>query len=209
MPKRTHSDAMKTKNQIIQAALKLFNEQGYAKTSLSDIAREAGVTRGAIYWHFEDKGELLYELCLEVTREKKFSDLILQATKDSEPDPLGCIKGWISMHTQDTAEQFFAGELYQILDGIFHKRLGDEKTRERILDLVSLRMYHITAALENCVHKRQLPPDLNIDMAASYLHALLIGYMQTLRTEKICKPIFKYTHSVDKIIDSLKLFRKY
>ena len=59
MPKRTHEDAERTKQAILESALRLFSRRGYESTSLSDIARFAGVTRGAIYWHFKDKGQIL------------------------------------------------------------------------------------------------------------------------------------------------------
>lgn len=208
MPKRTHADAMETKRNILRSALNMFTLHGYEKTSLSDIARDAGVTRGAIYWHFEDKGELLYELCLEVAKEKRFSEYILMASKEDEENPLGCIRQWILMHAKDEAHQFFTSEIFHILDGIFASRYGDDKTRERIYDLLSMRMYHITEALQNAVRRKQLPPDLNIDMAASYIHTVLIGYVETLKVANLSKPLLSFPHAVDRIIDTIKTFRR-
>ncbi|MBN1351408.1 TetR family transcriptional regulator [candidate division KSB1 bacterium] len=60
--RRTKEDAELTRKQLLEAALKVFSEKGYAITRLSDIAEAAGVTRGAIYWHFGNKKELLIEL---------------------------------------------------------------------------------------------------------------------------------------------------
>ena len=42
-----------TRQKLMDAALVVFSKKGYATTTLDDIAREAGVTRGAIYWHFK------------------------------------------------------------------------------------------------------------------------------------------------------------
>ena len=55
MVRRTKEDAQETRNRILDTAVEVFNRQGVAETSLNDIAREAGVTRGAIYWHFANK----------------------------------------------------------------------------------------------------------------------------------------------------------
>ena len=55
MVRRTKEDAQETRNRILDAAVEVFNRQGVAQTSLNDIAAEAGVTRGAIYWHFANK----------------------------------------------------------------------------------------------------------------------------------------------------------
>ena len=60
--RRTKAEAEQTRNDILKAALILFDEQGYAQTTLSTIARKAKVTRGAIYWHFENKEEILAAL---------------------------------------------------------------------------------------------------------------------------------------------------
>lgn len=55
MVRRTKEDAQVTRNHILDTAVEVFNHKGVAHTSLNDIAKEAGVTRGAIYWHFADK----------------------------------------------------------------------------------------------------------------------------------------------------------
>ncbi len=56
--RRTKEDSEKTKEAILDAAVRKFCEKGVAATSLSEIAIEAGVTRGAIYWHFKDKTDI-------------------------------------------------------------------------------------------------------------------------------------------------------
>jgi TetR/AcrR family acrAB operon transcriptional repressor len=58
----TKEQAEKTRENILRGALKTFSERGLAKARLEDIAKEVGVTRGAIYWHFENKLELFSEL---------------------------------------------------------------------------------------------------------------------------------------------------
>lgn len=64
--RRTKEDAEKTRLAILVAAEGLFYERGVAHTSLEQIAREAGVTRGAVYWHFENKAQLFHELLSQV-----------------------------------------------------------------------------------------------------------------------------------------------
>lgn len=71
--RRTKSEAEQTRNSILDAALTLFDEQGYTQTTLSSVARQAGVTRGAIYWHFENKDEILIALA-----QAQFHDLMQQ-----------------------------------------------------------------------------------------------------------------------------------
>ncbi len=52
---KTQQEAQETRQHILDAALRLFSQQGVSSTSLGEIAKAAGVTRGAIYWDFKDK----------------------------------------------------------------------------------------------------------------------------------------------------------
>jgi TetR/AcrR family acrAB operon transcriptional repressor len=56
--RRTKEEAARTRQDILKAALFIFGEEGYSRATLEQIAAEAGVTRGAIYWHFKSKAEL-------------------------------------------------------------------------------------------------------------------------------------------------------
>lgn len=58
MARRTKEQAEQTRQQIVEAARSVFHRQGVNGSSLEMVAQEAGLTRGAIYWHFKDKAEL-------------------------------------------------------------------------------------------------------------------------------------------------------
>lgn len=58
MARRTKEDALATRQQLLEAAQRVFAEKGVSRTSLQDIAQAAGASRGAIYWHFKNKAEL-------------------------------------------------------------------------------------------------------------------------------------------------------
>ncbi|MBD3641787.1 MAG: TetR family transcriptional regulator [Marinobacter sp.] len=66
--RRTKEEAEKTRQTVLEAALKLFSRDGYSLTTLSRIAKEAGCSRGPIYWHFESKDDL-YEAVLAYSQE--------------------------------------------------------------------------------------------------------------------------------------------
>ncbi|WP_311195329.1 TetR family transcriptional regulator [Suttonella sp. R2A3] len=67
--RRTKAEAEQTRQSLLDAALALFSEQGYESTSLAEIARTAGTTRGAIYWHFKNKADMLNALSEAHTQE--------------------------------------------------------------------------------------------------------------------------------------------
>ncbi len=62
MARRTKEEAAATRESVLLAALDLFSEKGYSRTTFSDIAKRIGKTRGAVYWHFNSKQALLSEL---------------------------------------------------------------------------------------------------------------------------------------------------
>src|SRR5690606_2202220 len=64
--RRTKEDAEKTRIALLASAERLFLERGVAHTSLDQIARDAGVTRGAVYWHFQNKAHLFHEMLNQV-----------------------------------------------------------------------------------------------------------------------------------------------
>lgn len=58
MARKTKEQAQETRRQIIDAARIVFHQWGVNRSSLDRVAQEAGLTRGAVYWHFKDKAEL-------------------------------------------------------------------------------------------------------------------------------------------------------
>lgn len=62
MVRRTKAEAEQTRLQILDAARRVFHAHGVSRSTLEQIAREAGVTRGAVYWHFEDKQDLFFAM---------------------------------------------------------------------------------------------------------------------------------------------------
>lgn len=60
--RRTKAEAEETRLSILSAAERVFFEKGVSTASLDDVAKAAGVTRGAIYWHFANKTDLFLEL---------------------------------------------------------------------------------------------------------------------------------------------------
>ena len=67
MARRTKSEAAITREQLLDAAERVFRERGVTRTSLAEVAAAAGVTRGAVYWHFRDKADLFDAMCERAT----------------------------------------------------------------------------------------------------------------------------------------------
>jgi AcrR family transcriptional regulator len=90
MARKTKAEAEETREKIVDAAEQLFFANGVMQTSLEQVAEEAGVTRGAIYWHFSDKVALFKALHERVRLPQE--DMVEQAVADGHPDPLGLLE---------------------------------------------------------------------------------------------------------------------
>lgn len=85
--RRTKEEAQKTRESILDAAVIKFAQKGVAATTLSEIARKAGVTRGAIYWHFASKVDIFDALHQRIYG--PLSERLGGEIDEDHPDPLG------------------------------------------------------------------------------------------------------------------------
>jgi TetR/AcrR family acrAB operon transcriptional repressor len=94
MVRKTKEDAAITRQRIIDAAREMFLQKGVSRTSLEQIASHASVTRGAVYWHFQNKAELFHAMREEVYLPliDRMDDTLLGNADEPAPDPLGRIR---------------------------------------------------------------------------------------------------------------------
>jgi TetR/AcrR family acrAB operon transcriptional repressor len=84
--RRTKAESEATRRTILGAARRVFARRGVTRTTLEHIAAEAGVTRGAIYWHFANKTALFNAMREQVSVPIiDRTDFALLATRDSDP----------------------------------------------------------------------------------------------------------------------------
>jgi TetR/AcrR family acrAB operon transcriptional repressor len=81
--KKTKEEAERTRERIFRAGLKVFSRKGYAAATLSDVAREAGISRGAIYWHYKNKESFFHEV--EERLETYYDDMVESITQSTKP----------------------------------------------------------------------------------------------------------------------------
>ncbi len=70
MARRTKEEAAETRQQILDTALDVFSRKGFSRTTFVDIAEPLGLTKGAVYWHFKSKADLLVALIEETLLHK-------------------------------------------------------------------------------------------------------------------------------------------
>jgi AcrR family transcriptional regulator len=151
-----------TRVRIVSAARKLFAEKGYADTSINDLVKAAGVTRGALYHYFKDKAALFAEVFTDLARETL--GRILQAATEGD-DLWDRIRNgreaWLDTCTEP--------EVYRIMliDG--RSVLDASRRREILASIGSVEANLIRSALELLVQSGEVPAGLPLDGAATLL----------------------------------------
>ena len=85
MVRKTKADAEQTRQHLIAAAREMFHRCGVSRTSLEKIAAQAGVTRGAVYWHFANKAELFFAVREESQRLLQGVSALLADPEEANP----------------------------------------------------------------------------------------------------------------------------
>ncbi|CAJ1882711.1 TPA: TetR family transcriptional regulator [Aeromonas dhakensis] len=175
MARRTKEEAQQTRCHIMSTALDLFCSQGLAKTSLTDIARAAELTRGAIYWHFKNKEELFVSLWEELCQ--PLSHQLDACVSEQEPDPLGklrsFLKGVIIKISTEPAHQ----QMFTILFNLESLEGEAISLREHMRSQSNNFFRDLEITLGNAVRLGQLPQELDLQRAATLLHCTLDGYI--------------------------------
>ena len=204
MPRKTREEALKTKQLIIDAGFKLFYTRGYENTSLSDIANEANVTRGAIYWHFKDKEDLLFEIFNIIDRQKLRLDLLEKAGDLNTKDPQKFFRKWLLNYKNDEAVRFFNSALLKYFLSVVTGSEATKSVKSQFSFICERWGNLISKAFDNGIDKGDLPLDFDKNMAGRLTNIFIIGYINSLNIKCDSSVISVYPNLVDNLINTLK-----
>jgi TetR/AcrR family acrAB operon transcriptional repressor len=173
--RRTKEEAAITREQLLDAAERVFRERGVAGSTLAEVAAAAGVTRGAVYWHFRDKADLYAAMCERATLPL---ESMLHATSAArQGDPLAALRELALEALTRLARDSHAQAVFDLM---FHEceraaelaPLAERRRRERCHALLK-----VESVLAQAVDAGQLPAGTDTSLAALTLHAYIHGIM--------------------------------
>lgn len=114
MVRKTKEAAELTRQRLIDAARQVFLQRGVSRTTVEHIAAAAGVTRGAVYWHFSNKTELFRAMREQVLLPliDHMDDTLLV---EGPEDPLTRIERFLSGTMQFLSEDLTTRQTYEIM----------------------------------------------------------------------------------------------
>ncbi|MEX0445416.1 multidrug efflux transporter transcriptional repressor AcrR [Xenorhabdus sp. SGI246] len=203
MARKTKQQAKETRQQIIEAAIKVFSERGVSATSLSDIAIAAGVTRGAIYWHFKNKTDLLFAAC---KMPESTIDAFEKEYQAKYPNnPLFVLRSLLifllKMMTSNCQNRLLMEIFFHKCEFVGEMSLLSEQIRE-----VCISDYQkIEDVLVACIQSGELPHDIDPKRSAIMLRALMTGLLENwLFAPDSFNIQEQAVYLVDSFIDTLK-----
>jgi TetR/AcrR family transcriptional regulator, acrAB operon repressor len=172
MARKTRAEALATRSLIIDTAERVFEKKGVSRTTLEDIASAAGVTRGAIYGHFRNKGALFVAMFERIHLPV---DSLYAKVADDHVDPLGRLRDlFVTMLKAVSSKRRdqrvltilhhkceFTDDLHEVV--VRYRTMGRKESRR------------IRAILGNAVAMGQLPAGLDVSRAETLFHATVMG----------------------------------
>ena len=175
MARRTKEEAQQTRCHIMGTALNLFCQQGLAKTNLTDIAKAADLTRGAIYWHFKNKEELFVTLWEELCA--PLSHQLDACVDEQEQDPLGKLRGFLKEVMYKISTEPAHQQMFTIMFNL-ESLEGEAISLRDHMRQQSINFFRdLEITLGNAVRLGHLPQGLDLRRATTLLHCTLDGYI--------------------------------
>lgn len=178
MARRTKAEAQETRTQLLDTAEAVFREKGVSRTTLTDIASAAGVTRGAIYWHFENKADLFVAMCDRATLPL---ETMFDSVADPDlPDPLaklreGCVEVLRRAEQDQRCRRVFEILNFkcEFVDDLAPTMLRRKECRQGAKDIIEQN-------LQLAIERGQIPVTTDVHRAAiglfSYIDGLIINW---------------------------------
>jgi TetR/AcrR family transcriptional regulator, acrAB operon repressor len=160
--RRTKQESKRTRQGILAAARKVFARQGVTRTTLEEVAAAAGVTRGAIYWHFSDKTELFFAMREQVAV-PMIDRIDLALLRSDGSDPLAGVERFLCGILEALESDVAARQTFQIL-GFKCEYVGG---LERELVLQRLRCSELISKLTQTYSRAQRAGQLRIGLRPS------------------------------------------
>jgi TetR/AcrR family acrAB operon transcriptional repressor len=185
MARRTKEEALATRERLIDTAEDLFYKNGVSHTPLNAIALAAGVTRGAIYWHFKDKADLFNAMMqrvdlpmedrLEPSADAEIAEPATDHQASTMSDPLRQLRLGVMSALRNLVSDDRTRRVYEIAT---HKveYVGElESLRAKHIELRAACMMEIEASMRLAIAHSDLRLRMPVPMAARGLHAVVNG----------------------------------
>jgi AcrR family transcriptional regulator len=159
-----------TRQRIIEEAAQLFVRKGFDGTSIADLAQASGLTKGALYHHFDSKDDLFHAV-VEMVRDTWTAAVVRDVLKEANAlDRLGVLlDNHVRMVSENQMLCLTMASLVADMDD------GDPAFADALVDVYSDLVYFI----QRIVQKGQDASEVRTDLAARLVAFNIVGMLRT------------------------------
>ncbi|MDE5441763.1 TetR family transcriptional regulator [Bradyrhizobium sp. CSA207] len=172
MPKISEKKRESRRQQILEAALACFSENGFHQTGMADIVKRSGMSQGAVYLYFQSKDDLIEALADDRHRR----EAVLNSVARGSGDPIEGLHALIRVYAQWLTDP--AGEARRRV-GIhgWAEALRNRRIRASVVEGIDMPRALIVALVERAQHDGLIKRDLGADAVARVLVAIFQGFV--------------------------------
>ena len=172
MARKCKEDAEKTRQAVIESALDVFSEKGFAKATFDEIAARAGFTKGAVYWYFRNKADLVSALIVEYMERKRMELAENIPSGDTLDDLLEYFTLWANVLKEDVRFSKFHRFIICQME-------WSEAVVSRVQKSLSLQkdwhLEKINQVLVKSKERGEIKEDVDLDMMREIIRSTYIG----------------------------------
>ena len=180
--RKTKKDAEQTKALILKVALNIFSEKSYEISTLNDIASAAGLTRGAIYWHFKDKNDILKELTT-IHLVEFLNKLNFQLYIEGE-DSLKTIKKLFDLYLEHFLDNESNMKFKKIIDGKMSFNENNPFVLEIFKEIIDKLLYDLNQTIIYGQGRNEIRKDIDATFLTTTIISLLMGLDKIMNLNK-------------------------
>ena len=196
---RTPRDPARTRVRLLQAAFQEIHRSGFRSADLDAILDKAGVTKGALYYHFDNKEALGYAVVDEVIASKVHQKWVQPLRNAKNPiDVLIRILRSESLKKEDVQRGCYLLNLSQEMSGL------DEGFRRRTASVYKDWHDGMADALREGQKRRVVRSDINANETATFVLAAWEGYAVLAKNAQDARMLRSGQRSVIRLLESLR-----
>ncbi|HUN99379.1 MAG TPA: TetR/AcrR family transcriptional regulator [Bradyrhizobium sp.] len=173
MPKISQAQRDARQNQILDAALACFSENGFHQTGMADIVKRSGLSHGAVYLYFQSKDDIIEALAVDRHRQ----EAILSAVgTDQAEDPIAALRKLVHAYARWLTDPDAERTRRVSVNG-WSEALRNERVRAGVIEGIDAPRQMITNLIERAQSRGLWNRDANPDAIARTLVALFQGFL--------------------------------
>ncbi len=174
--RRTKEEALETRERLLESALDVMSERPFSEVSMNEIAHRVGLSKGAIYWHFKNKNDILIHL-IGATYEREAKALGLDSA-----GAFGSIREYFRNKMQKPLENERFGKMFKLM---LRQIEWPKEVQESVLSLLRDRFERERKRIEDILARAKEEGKIRADVSPEEISFLILAIFHGLFLQQL------------------------